>query len=100
MIRFANYGLLICILWYSRVLFALFCRVGFLIIVPEPIIHLIHRFFVHAWKHMSIDTQCDIDMTMPKDLLDNFRGDTPYSSAPFLTLLWRHHCGKAFPPLQ
>jgi hypothetical protein len=25
---------------------------------------------------MSIDTQCDIDMTMPKDLLDNFRGDT------------------------
>ena len=75
MIRFANYGLLICIRWYSRVLFTLFCRVGFLIIIPEPIIHLLHCFLVHAWKHMSIDTQSDPDMAMSQDLLDNFRGN-------------------------
>jgi hypothetical protein len=54
----------------------LFCRVVFLlIIVPEPIIHLLHRFLVHAWKHMSIDTQGDTDMAMPQYLLDDFRGN-------------------------
>jgi hypothetical protein len=62
MTRFENYGKHICISWYSKVLLALFCRVCLLIIVPEPIIHLLHRFFVHAWKDVSMDSQSDTEL--------------------------------------
>src|SRR6266566_3614497 len=62
---------------YSRALLALFCRAVLLIIITsEPIIHLLHCFLVHAWKHMSIDTQGATDMAMPRYLLDNVRGKT------------------------
>src|SRR5258707_648245 len=52
---------------------------GFLIciaIVSQPLIPLLHRVLLHAWKYMRIGVQCHADPTMAQDFLHHLSRDT------------------------